>query len=355
MSEPILRLRKASRSYKSRNAKGWGTATVHAAMDLNLDIKQNETLAIVGESGSGKSTLAKLLLMLQPPSKGDVTFLGVPLSKLGKQQTQDYRRQVQAVFQDPASSLNPRMSVEQMLGYIIRRHNLVPVSQQREFTARQLEAVGLVPGEHYLGRYPHQLSGGQQQRIAIARAMMLEPKLIIADEPLSSLDVSIQAQVLQLMIDLRQRTGVGFVVISHDLGAMRSIADRTAVMYRGRVVEIGCDVYQNPMHPYTKLLLDARLMSDPRRGRIRASAGHREQPLRRETSAGGCCFSDRCPYAMKLCVEKEPTLRSVGEGSTQSACHRAEELATVLAIDDSRNAAGSFNSFSTGPNEGESV
>ena len=210
--------------------------------------------------------------MLNQPTYGEVTYRGQALGKLDPAARRRYRRQVQAVFQDPSSSLNPRMTVEQTLGYVIRRHDLVSDAEQREFIVSQLAAVGLTPPEQYLTRYPHQLSGGQQQRIAIARAIMLEPKIIIADEPLSSLDVSIQAQVLQLMSDLRAKTNVGLVIISHDLGAMQSIADRTAVMYRGRVVEIGDTIYDAPIHPYTRLLLDARLLPNPHGTRIRAPA-----------------------------------------------------------------------------------
>lgn len=353
MTQPILSLRSVNRSFKSRSADGWGTTLVHAAIDVNLDISEGETLAIVGESGSGKSTLAKMLLMLQPPSSGEVAFRGVSLSKLDKRQTSEYRRQVQAVFQDPASSLNPRMRIEQTLGYIIRRHNLVEPAERRTFAARQLEFVGLVPAEEYLARYPHQLSGGQQQRIAIARAMMLEPKMIIADEPLSSLDVSIQAQVLQLMLDLRKRTNVGFVVISHDLGAMRSIADRTVVMYRGRIVEIGDDVYDRPTHPYTKLLLDARLAPDPRLGRIRTSVANRTPQIRNMPAPGGCRFRDRCPHAIQICAKQEPALRPVGDRSSRSACHRADELASLLAADSAKPASSGGSGSSTVHNEGE--
>ena len=332
MTQPILSLRSVGRSYKSRNASGWGSTTIDAAIGINLEIYEGETLAIVGESGSGKSTLAKLLLMLQPPSSGDVEFRGVSLSSLDKRKRSEYRREVQAVFQDPASSLNPRMTVEQTLGYVIRRHDLVSESEQRAFIARQLASVGLEPAEQYLTRYPHQLSGGQQQRIAIGRAMMLEPKVIIADEPLSSLDVSIQAQVLQLMLDLRKRTNVGFVVISHDLGAMQSIADRTAVMYRGRIVEIGDAVYDRPAHPYTKLLLDARLGSDPRKGRLRAPVSKQPAPMRTVSAGeGGCRFRGRCPYAIQICAESEPALRTIGSGTTQAACHRAEELVAMMS------------------------
>jgi ABC-type oligopeptide transport system ATPase subunit len=272
MTDPILSLRNVSKVYSARRASGWGKTQVRAVDDLDLDVHEGETLAIVGESGSGKSTVAKLLLMLTEPTSGEVCYRGQPLSGLNRAGRSRYRRNVQAVFQDPASSLNPSMTVEQTLGCIIRRHDLVPQAQQQEFILRQLASVGLDPPAQYLRRYPHQLSGGQQQRIAIARAMMLAPKIIIADEPLSSLDVSIQAQVLELMQELKRTTNVGFVVISHDLGAMQSIADRTAVMYRGKIVETGPDVYDNPAHEYTRLLLDARLSVDPRRGRIRAMA-----------------------------------------------------------------------------------
>ena len=333
MSWPILSLRGTSRLYSSRRASGWGWTTVRAVDGVDLDVREGETLAIVGESGSGKSTIAKLLLMLQEPSSGHVEFCGTPLGKLSREQRSGYRRQVQAVFQDPASSLNPSMTVEQSLGHVVRRHALAVGAGQREFIMRQLASVGLHPPDQYLGRYPHQLSGGQQQRVAIARAMMLEPKVIIADEPLSSLDVSIQAQVLQLMQDLKARTNIGFVVISHDLGAMQSIADRTAVMYRGRIVEIGDDVYGSSAHPYTRLLLEARLTVDPRKGRIRQMA---TQPAAQPViarSEGGCRFRPRCPYAIEICATSEPALRPVEDGRTQAACHRAEELVSASATE----------------------
>ena len=331
MSDPILALRGVAQVYTARKASGWGWTKTAAARAVNLEVHEGQTLAIVGESGSGKSTLAKLLLMLDRPTAGEVSYRGVPLTELDAGAHRRYRREIQAVFQDPASSLNPRMSVEQSLGHVARRHQLASARELRSFIARQLDAVGLVPAADYLGRFPHQLSGGQQQRIAIARAMMLEPRLIIADEPLSSLDVSIQAQVLELMLELRRRTGVGFVVISHDLGAMQAIAERTAVMYRGRIVEIGARVYERPAHPYTRLLLDARLATDPRKGRVRAAPPVRAAAPRSSAQGGGCSFGNRCPYAIARCAEVEPLLRALGDGVTQAACHRAEELADTLA------------------------
>lgn len=326
MTQPILSLQNVSQVYSSRKASGWGWSRVRAVDAVSLMVHEGETLAIVGESGSGKSTMAKLLLMLNTPTSGEVSFRGISLEKLTREQKSGYRRQVQAVFQDPASSLNPRMTVEQSLGYVVRRHALADDASHRAFIMKHLASVGLTPPDQYLARFPHQLSGGQQQRIAIARAMMLEPKIIIADEPLSSLDVSIQAQVLQLMQDLKARTNVGFVVISHDLGAMQSIANRTAVMYRGRIVEIGTNIYEHCAHPYTQLLLDARLHPDPRRGRIRGMAKKPVSVTPMAEDLAGCRFKQRCPYAIEICGTSEPALKPVGHDGTLAACHRAKEL-----------------------------
>jgi ABC-type oligopeptide transport system ATPase subunit len=269
MSEPILQIRGVTRRYLGQMSGGWRRQVLNAIDGVDLDVNEGETLAIVGESGSGKSTLAKLMLRLEQPSDGVVLYRGVPLARLDRQQWRAYRRDIQAIFQDPSSSLNPRMGVEQSLAHVARRHGLAEPARLRAFLAGHLAAVGLDPPEQYLARYPHQLSGGQQQRIAIARAMMLEPKVIVADEPLSSLDISIQAQVLDLMRELSGRRGVGFVLISHDLNAVESIADRVAVMQRGRIVEIGRDIFRAPTHSYTRLLLQARLSTNPRAVRSR--------------------------------------------------------------------------------------
>jgi ABC-type oligopeptide transport system ATPase subunit len=269
MSEPILQCRGLTRRYLSRSHSGWRRQVLSAVDGVDLDVNEGETLAIVGESGSGKSTLAKLMLRLELPSAGAVLYRGVSLTHLDRQQWRAYRRNIQAIFQDPSSSLNPRMRVEQSLAYVALRHELAEPAGLHTFLAGHLASVGLDPPEQYLLRYPHQLSGGQQQRIAIARAMMLEPRLIVADEPLSSLDISIQAQVLDLMRELSGRRGVGFVLISHDLNAVQSIADRVAVMQRGQIVEIGRDIFDLPAHPYTRLLLQARLSTNPREVRSR--------------------------------------------------------------------------------------
>jgi ABC-type oligopeptide transport system ATPase subunit len=269
LSEPILQCRGVTRRYLSRIPSGWRRQVLNAVDGVDLEVNEGETLAIVGESGSGKSTLARLMLRLEQPSGGAVLYRGASLTDLDRKRWRVYRRDVQAIFQDPSSSLNPRMCVEQSLAHVARRHELAAPGELRAFLAGHLAAVGLDPPEQYLPRYPHQLSGGQQQRIAIARAMMLAPRVIVADEPLSSLDISIQAQVLDLMRELSGRRGVGFVLISHDLNAVQSIADRIAVMQRGRIVEIGRDIFDTPAHPYTRLLLQARLSTNPREIRAR--------------------------------------------------------------------------------------
>jgi ABC-type oligopeptide transport system ATPase subunit len=272
MSIPILSLHDVTRTYVSRNQQGWRRRYQNALDGVSLEVHEGETLAIVGESGSGKSTLAKLLLALDKPTSGEVRFRGTPLQKLGGAQHAEYRRGVQAVFQDPSASLNPRMPVAESLGYVVRRHQLADREAEASFIEGHLASVGLAPPSGFMTRYPNQLSGGQQQRVAIARAMMLSPRIIVADEPLSSLDVSIQGQILDLMRALKQRTRVGFVVISHDLHAMESIADRVVVMHQGRIVESGAHVFADPQHEYTRLLLAARLPPDPRQARARLAA-----------------------------------------------------------------------------------
>ncbi|MCC6250388.1 MAG: ABC transporter ATP-binding protein [Rubrivivax sp.] len=269
---PILSLRDVTQLFWSRSPDGWRRRALRALDGVSLDVHEGETLAIVGESGSGKSTLARLLLALNRPSSGQVCFRGTDLRRLGAAGHADYRRSVQAVFQDPSSSLNPRMRVSETLGYVVRRHDLATAQRQAAFIEGHLASVGLTPADSFMGRYPSQLSGGQQQRVAIARAMMLAPRVIVADEPLSALDVSIQGQVLELMRALKERSRVGFVVISHDLHAMEAIADRVAVMHQGRIVEMGRDVFTHPKHEYTRLLLRARLPADPRAARAQLAA-----------------------------------------------------------------------------------
>ena len=318
LSAPILSMRGAVQVFGGRFGR-----RVRALDSVDIDIHAGETLAIVGESGSGKSSLARLLLALAHPSAGTVAYHGHDLSGLSRVQRRAYRRDVQAVFQDPASSLNPRMRVQQILAHVILEHGLATPATVVGVIAAQLEAVGLSPAATYMTRYPHQLSGGQQQRIAIARALALKPRLIVADEPLSSLDISVQTQLLDLMAELQRRDGIGFVLISHDLGAVQMIADRVAVMYRGRIVESGRNILRRPRHPYTRALLDARLIPDPVQARARAAQDALMPPVQAAARLdGGCSFRDRCPEALPLCAASIPELHIDGGDGDAAACHR---------------------------------
>ena len=273
MSTPILTARAVGRTFGSRGLFG-GTSKLKRAVDnIDLDVNEGETLAIVGESGSGKSTLARILLGLTRPSSGEVTFYGQSMKGFTAPDWAKFRKAVQPIFQDPASSLNPRMRVDTTLANVLLRHRLATRATLDTEIADLLNAVGLDPRQFH-DRYPHQLSGGQQQRIAIARAMAVRPKLIIADEPLSSLDMSVQAQVLDLLVSLKASRNLGLVLISHDLNVVDAISDRVIVMYLGKVVEAGPTrrVLGNPASDYTRSLLAAKLVADPHIARARRQA-----------------------------------------------------------------------------------
>jgi oligopeptide/dipeptide ABC transporter ATP-binding protein len=319
MSDPILSARALQQRFPARNAGFFNRDTIQAVDNVDLDIHEGETLAIVGESGSGKSSLARLLLALVQPTGGTIAYRGIPLPVLTRLQHRAYRRDVQAVFQDPSSSLNPRMRVQDTIGHVLREHRIPHAGSLEAAIAAILATVGL--GPECLTRYPHQLSGGQQQRVAIARAMTLKPRLIIADEPLSSLDISVQTQLLDLMAELKHQTNVGLVIISHDLGAVASIADRVAVMYRGRIVEIGSRILHTPRHPYTQTLIDAKLIADPRRARARQRIA---LPIDTKSPAQrlGCLFRHRCPHPGPDCATVTPILDVTGV-----ACHHPNDAA----------------------------
>jgi oligopeptide/dipeptide ABC transporter ATP-binding protein len=321
MSAAILSARGLVLTFASRFAGGWRRHLVRAVDEVDLDIHEGETLAIVGESGSGKSSLARLLLSLIRPTRGTIRYRGELIGSLKGVQHRAYRRDIQAVFQDPASSLNPRMRVERTLAHVILEHRLATGENVREIVAEELRAVGLTPAEQFMARYPHQLSGGQQQRVAIARAMALKPRLIIADEPLSSLDISVQTQILELMTDLKLRTKVGFVIISHDLGAVQSMADRVAVMYRGRIVESGDRVLSHPRHPYTQALVDAKLIANPRVARARQRIVLAGDATSGPVDGKGCCFRTRCPLVRPICHTETPALKPADASSSLVACH----------------------------------
>jgi oligopeptide/dipeptide ABC transporter ATP-binding protein len=292
--------------------RGW----VKAVDGVSVGVAEGETLGIVGESGSGKTTLAKLFLLLERPTGGALRFEGKDTSAFGRDDRARYRRSVQAVFQDPYSSLDPRMRVEHIVAEPLPRHD--GGAPRNERVGEALELVGLKRGS--AGLYPHEFSGGQRQRIAIARALVTYPKLIILDEPVSALDVSIRAQILNLLKGLQERLGLAYVMISHDLAAARYLSTTLAVMYSGRLVETGaCDaVYSKPLHPYTQALLSAALPLHPsaRRQRI-VLAGEIPNPM---NPPAGCRFHPRCPKALPHCRVEEPAWREI-EPAHFTACH----------------------------------
>ena len=314
---PILaETRQVSKTFP---AKGQGKgAVLHAVTQVDLTVYEGETLALVGESGCGKSTLGRLLLGLLPPTGGQVFFAGQDLAALAPAALRALRRQMQMVFQDTAASLNPRQNVGSILAEPLRIHRLCPPSDYPARCAALLEQVGLP--RQLLERFPHELSGGQRQRVGIARALALSPRLIVCDEPVSALDVSVQAQVLNLLADLQEARGLTYVLISHDLGVVRHSADRVCVMFLGRVCEIGPTkaLFTAPRHPYTKFLLAAVPRPDPT-CRSRGEdllAGELPSPV---APPSGCPFHTRCPYAQEICAQQVPPLQ--GEGDHQAACH----------------------------------
>jgi oligopeptide transport system ATP-binding protein len=294
--------------------RGW----IKAVDGVSVQVAEGETLGIVGESGSGKTTLAKLFLLLERPTAGAVLFNGKAAQDFGRDDFKYYRRSVQAVFQDPYSSLNPRMRVEHIVAEPLPAENGVSRAAVRERVGKALQLVGLRPDTRAL--YPHEFSGGQRQRIAIARALVTYPKFIVLDEPVSALDVSIRAQILNLLKELQERLGLAYIMISHDLAAARYLSTRLAVMYAGQIVETGeCDaVYAEPLHPYTQALLSAALPLHPsaRRQRI-VLAGDVPNPM---NPPAGCRFHPRCPQAMPQCRTQEPAWQEVKPGRF-TACH----------------------------------
>ena len=295
-----------------------GHVTIKAVDGVSVRVGEGETLGIVGESGSGKTTLARLLLLLERPTSGSVTFDGADVARFGRRDVGRYRRAVQAVFQDPFSSLNPRMRVEQIVAEPLIPGDGVTRAMVRARVAEVLELVGLRRDSAAL--YPHEFSGGQRQRIAIARALVTTPKFIVLDEPVSALDVSIRAQILNLLKRLQDQLGLAYIMISHDLAAARYLATRLAVMYCGKLVETGdCEaVYTEPLHPYTEALLSAALPLHPsaRRSRI-VLKGEVPNPA---SPPPGCRFHPRCPRVLPECASVEPVWREVKPGRL-TACH----------------------------------
>lgn len=295
--------------------------TIYAVNGVSFQLNRNTSLGLVGESGSGKTTVGKCLIRLIEPTEGSIEFNGIDICKLNRTGLRDIRREMQMIFQDPYASLDPRMTVEEMVGEGLIIHKVASGSEKRDRIVELLENVGLMP-EH-MRRYAHEFSGGQRQRIGIARALALNPKLVIADEPVSALDVSIQAQVINLMMELREEYNLTYIIIAHDLAVVQHMCDRITVMYLGKIVEtVEKDIfYDSPMHPYSKSLLSAVPIADPEvkvnrvilKGDIPSPAN----------PPAGCLFHTRCPQKMRDCETIEPELRDVGGGHFV-ACHLSE-------------------------------
>jgi len=300
-------------------------AHVHAVDDVSLALAEGETLGIVGESGCGKSTLARCIVRLLEPTAGRLRYRGRDITHLGRRALAPIRREVQIVFQDPTSSLNPRKRVVQIVGAPIRLHGMKGRDGVDGRVRELLSRVGLNP-EH-INRFPHEFSGGQRQRIGIARALALEPRLIVLDEPVSALDVSIQAQVINLLDDLQDDFGLSYVFIAHDLSVVRHVSDRIAVMYLGKVVELSPsrELYTKPIHPYTEALLQAIPIPDPRENRARERRVVAGEPPNPIDPPRGCRFHTRCPYATDVCREVEPPLAAYPNGHL-AACHHPRNV-----------------------------
>lgn len=301
---------------------GGATGSVKAVDDVSFNIKRGTTMGLVGESGCGKSTTGRTILRLIEKTDGEILFNGEDISKYDKKQLRDLRTKMQIIFQDPYSSLSPRLPIGEIIGEAVREHGLVPKEQFDDYVTKVMKDCGLQ--EYHKDRYPHEFSGGQRQRICIARALALNPEFIVCDEPVSALDVSIQAQIINLLRDLQKERGLTYLFISHDLSVVEHISDTVGVMYLGGMVESGetADIFGNPLHPYTKALFSAIPMPDPdvRKERILLK-GDIPSPA---NPPAGCKFPTRCSECMEICKHEEPQVKDVGNGH-KVKCHLYDE------------------------------
>ncbi len=321
MATPILQVRNLKKYFPIRaGLMRRVVAHVKAVDDVSFDVYDGSTVGLVGESGSGKTTVGRTILKLIEPTAGEILFEGHNIAHLKPSQMLEFRKEMQMIFQDPYGSLNPRMTVGEIIAEPLVVHTKMTKDEIEKRVYELLEVVGLRP--EYARRYPHEFSGGQRQRIGIARALALQPKFIVADEPVSALDVSIQAQVINLMIELQQKYGISFLFIAHDLAVVRHMSDYVAVMYLGKIMEYGNNshIFEEPKHPYTQALLSAVPVPDPDYQRERIILqGEIPSPI---NPPKGCRFHTRCPYATEKCRTQEPPLRDIGGGHFV-ACHYA--------------------------------
>ncbi|NDW05462.1 ABC transporter ATP-binding protein [Jiella pacifica] len=333
MAETLLSVEHLSTVFSLRGRSLFApNVELKAVSDVSFSLEKGETLGIVGESGCGKSTLGRSILRLIEPTEGRVVWQGKSLTDLSAGEMRKARRDLSIIFQDPVASLDPRMNVGQIIAEPLKvAEPSLSRKERRERVEKVMEEVGLAP--EMINRYPHEFSGGQAQRIGIARAIVTEPKLIVCDEPVSALDVSIQAQIVNLLKALKQRMGLTLIFISHDLSVVRLVSDRILVLYLGRVVEIGPrrDVFANPGHPYTKALLAAAPIPDPKIARQREKTPLRGDPPSPIDPPSGCAFRTRCPIARDVCAEERPPLAEVGAGH-HAACLFWEEVRADPAI-----------------------